>query len=214
MALVTSFVNPELRYNPFTGIPELERQKSGIPRAEVIYSKRNATWSAPGAGNNRQLVASMSLDTSSNYGYVLMDCFASIRDGAALFVGAKAQVSIYPGGDYFNGDRIVTALVSDPDRADSSTGGQIGSLAYRNYNSSFTDTSGNNFEMNFRLVEPKPTGIIYPYESPQSSSLVTVVFGEEVVNGGDYSYDFYMRFLQFDVSQSYNYVPNTPQLMR
>jgi len=214
MALITSFVNPELRYNPFTGIPELERQKSGIPRAEVIYSKRNATWNAPGAGNNRQLVASMSLDTSSNYGYVLMDCFAAIRDTASLFVGARAQVSIYPGGDYFNGDRIVTSLVSDADRADGGTGTQIGSLTYRNYNSAFVDTSGNHFEMAFRLVEPKPTGIIYPYESPQASSLVTVVFGEDVVNQGDYQYDFYCRFLQFDVSQSYNYVPNTPQLTR
>ena len=214
MALITSFVNPELRYNPFTGIPELERQRSGIPRAEVIYSKRNANWDAAGAGNNRQLIASCSLDTSSNFGYVLMDCFAAIRDNNPLRLSAVAQVNIYPGGDVFNGDRIVTYLGSEGDRADSTGSTAIGDLAYRNYNSAFVDTSGNNFEMAYRLLEPKPTGIIYPYESPQASSLVTVVFGEEFINGNAHNYDFYMRFLQFDVSQSYNYVLNTPQLTR
>ena len=214
MATIVSFINPEERYNPFTGIPELERQKSGIPRAEVIYSKRDATWSSAGAGNSRQLVASVSLDTTSNFGYVLMDCFAVLRDDFPLRVSAVAQVNIYPGGDYFNGDRIPTTLRSDPDCADVGAVTPIGDMPYLDYNSAFTDTSGNQFSMVFRLVEPKPTGIIYPYENPGSSSLVEVVFGEQFQNAPACNYDFYMRFLQFDVSQSYNYVVNTPQLMR
>lgn len=213
MANIVSFINPEERYNPFTGIPELERQRSGIPRAEVIFSKRNDDWSDPGAGNTRQLVASISLDTSSNFGYVLMDCFARFRDDTYMRLSATAAVNIYPGGDYFNGDAITTNLVSDPDRSDPNSSTAIGSVQYRAYNTAFTDT-GLGFAMNFKLAEPKPTGIIYPYESPGSSSLVEVVFGEEYQNGPDLKYDFYCRFLQFDVSQSYNYVVNTPQLMR
>lgn len=213
MANIISFINPEERYNPFTGIPELERQKSGIPRAEVIFSKRNADWNGPGVGNTRQLVASMSLDTASNFGYVLMDCYARFRHNTYMRLSANAAVNIFPGGDYFNGDAITTNLVSDPDRSDPNSITPIGDIQYRAYNTAFTDT-GLGFAMNFRLAEPKPTGIIYPYESPGSSSLVEVIFGEEFLAGATLKYDFYCRFLQFDVSQSYNYVVNTPQLTR
>lgn len=213
MATIVSFINPEERYNPFTGIPELERQRSGIPRAEVIFSKRNDDWAAAGAGNNRQLVASMSLDTASNFGYVLMDCFARFRDDGQIRMSAVASVNIYPGGDYFNGDVITTNLVSNPDRTNAQNATAIGSIEYKEYNTGFVDT-GLGYAMNFKLAEPKPTGIIYPYESPGSSSLVEIVFGEEFQNAGALKYDFYCRFLQFDVSQSYNYVVNTPQLMR
>ena len=38
--------------------------------------------------------------------------------------------------------------------------------------------------------------------------------GELAINGGAYLYDFYARFLQYDIDQSYNYVINTPQLTR
>lgn len=213
MAKIISFVNPEVRYNPFTGIPELERQKSGIPRAEVIFSKRDATWSGPGAGNNRQLLAAMNLDTSSNFGYVLMDCFAGFYDGTHMNMAATAAVDIFPGGDVFSGDRIPTQMQSEGDRSDSAASTAIGDIQYPRYNSAFADTTQSHC-MIFRLVEPKPTGIIYPYEAPGASSLVNVTFGEEILNGADYKYDFYCRFLQYDVSQAYNYVPNTPQLTR
>ena len=150
MATSISLVNPEVRYNPFTGIPELERQKSGIPRAEVIFSKRDATWSSAGAGNNRTLLAAMNLDTSSNFGYVLMDCFAGFYDSTPLFMSAVAAVDIYPGGDVFSGDRIPTQLLSEPDRADSSSSTAIGDVQYRNYNSAFNDIS-TAYSMVFRL---------------------------------------------------------------
>ena len=214
MALSISLVNPEVRYNPFTGIPELERQKSGIPRAEVIYSKRGATWPAPGGGNNRQLLAACNLDTSSNFGYVLTDCFATIRDNNPLKLSAIASVAIYPGGNIFSGDRITTTLISDADRSDSTLANTIGTMPWDEYNSAYVGNGSEIFEMIYRLQEPKPTGIIYPYEDPGASSLVNVIFGEEYNGGSQYQYDFYCRFLQYDVSQSYNYVVNTPQLMR
>ena len=74
MALVTTTVSPEVRVTPFTGISEVQREQSGIARAEVIYSALG-TWPATGVGDNRSISFAWSLDP--DYGYVMMDSNAS-----------------------------------------------------------------------------------------------------------------------------------------
>jgi hypothetical protein len=74
MALVTTTVTPEVRLTPFTGLSETVRERSGIARAEVVYSALG-TWPATAAGDNRSISFAWSLDP--DYGYVMMDSNAS-----------------------------------------------------------------------------------------------------------------------------------------
>ena len=73
MASILTSVTPTQRYTPFTGLDEKSRAASGIARAEDVR-RASGTWAAAGAGNNRAILFSHTLDP--DYGYIVMDCFA------------------------------------------------------------------------------------------------------------------------------------------
>ncbi len=92
MAIVTTSVSPTVRITPFTGIPEIQRERSGIARAEVVYSS-DGIWDATAAGDNRGLIFTWDLDP--DYGHVLMDCSCVIIvSGAYLDMEASAWMEI------------------------------------------------------------------------------------------------------------------------
>jgi hypothetical protein len=216
MATIVTTAPLTERYEPFTGLPELQRSQSGIPRAQVLYVARTASWSAPGAGNDRQLQFDISLDTNSNYGYVLTDCFVRVENQAVagtVECSAIGAVDIFPGGNITSSPWIATRLVAAPSRQNVAGNTAIGTIDADFYNSAFVEPGGTG--MRFVLQEnDKPKGIIYPYSNVGAASYVRIVIGESAINGGVYLYDFYARFLQYDIDQSYNFVINTPQLTR
>lgn len=210
MALVTTTVSPEVRITPFTGLSETLRERSGIARAEVVYSSYG-TWPATGAGDNRSISFLFSLDP--DYGYVLMDAnTAFIRSGDHLSMEANGVMEITtelgPGASQKESQWYQYQNL--PSRQDISNS-DVGEIPASTFNSLFPIT-GENGIMAFTLVN-KPTALLYPFPGVNTID-VTSMFGEQITNQVAYAYRFYMRFLQYDITQGYNYVVNSPVMTR
>lgn len=211
MGLVTTSVTPEVRLTPFTGLSETVRERSGIARAEVVYSSYGV-WAATGAGDNRGLIFSWDLDP--DYGYVLMDCSAGFLASAELVYmdnNAFMEIGTNTGPGSTQKERQYYGLQAYPSRQDQAGSTAIGSMQANKFNTQYpagTDVGASIFNM-----PVKPTGLLYPF--PGVSNIeVAVVFGEYIVEQPSMGYRFYCRFLQYDVTQGYNYAVNSPIMTR
>jgi hypothetical protein len=211
MALVTTTVSPTVTDNPFTGLSETVRERSGIARAEVIYSAYG-TWPATGAGDNRSISFSFSLD--NDYGFVLMESSAAfIASGGNVNMEAAGVMevtsSLGPGASDIASQWY--PYVNHAARQDQNGTTAIGSVVANNYNTLYPIT-GTNGIMVFNLA-PKPTSLLYPY-SQRNTIDVTAMFGEDSLQEPILAYRFFCRFLKYDVVQGYNYVVNSPIMTR
>jgi hypothetical protein len=218
MALVTTTASLIRQYNAFTGLSALERSQSGIARAEIVYYNVNDTWPGTGAGDNR-VYQTGDISLPKDFGYVITDAFMQIsRDGSdGLYPEGVAALRISPGGVL--GPQINTQLTTNPSRQDSAGTTAIGSIQANRYNAN-TPFSSSDSEMTY-ILRDKPTALIYPFGSssytstPNPASIFNLQVGENVLNNpGNYSVSIYLRFLQYDIDQSYNYVIQSPQLTR
>lgn len=217
MALITTNASPIRLYNAFTGLSALERSQSGIARAEVIYYG-NESWAAPGAGNNR-IFQIPQTTLPKDFGYVVTDFFVNVKTNAvsdAIATEANAAFRVFPGGVL--GPQIQMQLQSDPGRMDSAATTQIGSLRADQYNASYP-VFGERAAIQYTLRD-KYTGIIYPFSAQtytttsNPGSIFDFCLSEQKVNGDEYQVQYCLRFLQYDIDQSYNYVIQSPQLTR
>jgi hypothetical protein len=211
MALITTTVTPEQRITPFTGLSEVTRERSGIARAEVVVSAYG-TWDAAGAGNTRSISFLHSLDTS--YGYTLMECNAAfILYGYVIGMESTGvmEISTETGPGASQKESQWYQFENLPSKQDSTGTTNIGSVAADNYNTVYPITGGNGI-MVFNLMS-KPSGLLYPFPGVSSIDLVSM-FGEAVANKPAMAYRFYCRFLQYDVTQGYNYIVNSPIMTR
>ena len=211
MAVIQTSVTPNARYTPFTGLTETERARSGIARAEDVR-RASGAWPATGAGDNRVIEFSHSLDP--DFGYIVMDCFAKFYRSGSLKMEATANFQIQTTPGHNNNEIIETQLISSPSKQDNVRTTAIGSVPANTYNTFQPSDASGNGSMTFRLAEPKPTLLIFPFAKTSYPPTITVTFSEHVVNQLAYNYYFYLRLLQYDISQGYNYVIQTPTLTR
>ena len=205
-AIATSRV-PEARYQPYVGLPELQRAQSGIARAEVIYSDVTA-WAAPGAGNTAYIEFDINLD--NNYGYVLTDMSCWMFRPTAFSAEAVGRVFIRPDSTRPS-ETFVCQLISHAGRMDAA-GSAIGSVPADEFNTMGVTNTG--YEMSWNL-ETKPTYLIYPYSAPgKGSSIVEVMFADPEINSFSKTVYFMAKFLQYDISQGYNWAINSPVVVR
>ena len=218
MALVTTTGSFIRQYNAFTGLSAVERSQSGIARAEVVYYNVNDTWPATGASDNR-LYQTGQIDLPLDFGYVLTDARILVKDPNSDVVQgeAVAQYQLFPGG--ILGPQINGFMESTATRQNTGGGTAIGNIPAREYNSMYPSISGLDAAMVYELRN-KPTAILYPFGSNSytSASNPATVFNfaisEGVANQPEYKVSCYIRFLQYDIDQSYNYVIQSPQLTR
>ena len=210
MALVTTTVSPEVRITPFTGLSEMQRERSGIARAEVVYSAIG-NWPATGAGDYRSIAFSFSLDP--DYGYVLMDssvAFIMYQHYNKMEATGVMEITTDTGPGASQAESQWYTYESSPGRMNSSAGA-IGSINADDYNSNYPITGDNSVEV--FTMKTKPTALLYPF--PGVSTIdCTSMFGEPDSQEPVQAYRFYTRFLQYDVVQGYNYVVQSPALMR
>jgi hypothetical protein len=210
MALIQTDFTPALKYIPYTGLSALERSQSGIARAELQYYAVNQSWASPGAGNSRLLKTQITLP--NGFGYVITDCMADVTAlNTKVSSEATAQLQIQPSGVL--GPNVIVNMASTPGRQLATATTPIGDIPARDYNSTYPSWRGDYGSITTFLAD-KPTFLLYDYEDGRNDSLVSFTIGEENLNGSAYSVQFFIRFLQFDVDQSYNYVLNSPQLTR
>jgi len=211
MTLVTTSVTPEQRITPFTGVSEIQRERSGIARAEVVYSSFGI-WAAPGSGNNRGLIFTWDLDP--NYGYVLMDCTAAFilsADFIDMQASAFMEITTNTGPGASSIERQYYGMGVIPSRQDSAGNTAIGSVTADEYNTLFP--AGTYVGVMAFNMPVKPTALLYPFPGINDISC-SVVFGEYASNKAALAYRFYARFLQYDITQGYNYQVNSPVITR
>ena len=217
MALQTTTGTLLRQYNAFTGLSAIERSQSGIARAEVVYYNVNDTWPAAAAGTNR-IYQTGTIDLPKDFGYVLTDVFVMVQrnNSSALYANANSVIQLFPGGSL--GPQININVPSEPDRQDSTGTTAIGSIDAKSYNA-VRPFGSDDTAIIYNLVN-KPTSIIYPFGSqtytttPNPASQFNWQVGEQIVNQAAYEVSVYIRFLQYDIDQSYNYVIQSPQLTR
>ena len=217
MALVTTTGSFIRQYNAFTGLSATERSQSGIARAEVVYYNVNDDWPAPGSGNIR-IYQTGDISLPKDFGYVITDAFLQVTadNTDALNPEAIAHLRISPGGVL--GPQINTTLVSYASRQNASGSTAVGSIAANHWNGNYPFSSSDG-EITY-ILRDKPTALIYPFASqsytttPNPASIFNLQVGEQLPNGVAYKVNTYIRFLQYDIDQSYNYVIQSPQLTR
>ncbi len=209
MATIATTATPDLRYQPYVGLPELQRAQSGIARAEVIYSDVVA-WAGAGAGNDSYLEFDIPLD--NNYAHVLTDMSCWMFRALSPFeVESVGRIRIRPDSSVA-AETIVHPLVSYAGRTDG-LATAIGSIPSDEYNTQHPTDNG--YEMVFTLAEPKPTYLIYPYRNPgKGSSTVDVVFSDPELNNLSKTVYFCCKFVQYDISQGYSWAINSPISVR
>lgn len=217
MAVTTTTGSFIRQYNAFTGLSAIERSQSGIARAEVVYYNVNDTWSARPGGNSGIYQTGIT-DLPKDFGYVLTDCNVLIyRDGAdGIYTNATAAMTLYPGG--ILGPQINLTVPSDGDKQDGTGTTAIGSVTANKYNNIFPFNSEDSALI--YSLRHKPTAVLYPFGSqnytstPNPATAFNFQVAENVTGQGDYKVSAYIRFLQYDIDQSYNYVIQSPQLTR
>ena len=211
MALITTSVSPEIRITPFTGLSETLRERSGIARAEVVYSSYDI-WPATGAGDERGLILSWDLDP--NYGYILMDCTAAFISSAAnnaMDAVGFMEIGTDLGPGSSQKERQHYQLVSQPARQDTAGTSAVGNISANQWNTQYP--AGTLVGMMTFGMPIKPTALLYPFPGVNNIE-IAVAFGENAVQEASVAYRFYCRFLQYDITQGFNYVVNSPRLTR
>jgi len=217
MALETTTGSLIQQYNAFTGLSATERSQSGIARAEIVYYNVNDTWPAPATGNNR-LYQTGVLDLPKDFGYVLTDVYVKVHknNSTALYTNANSVITLFPGGAL--GPQININVPSEPDRQDSAATTAIGNIASFAYNQTYPVDSED--AAIFYNLNNKPTALLYPFGSktytttPNPATQFNWQVGEQIAEGPAYKVSAFIRFLQYDIDQSYNYVIQSPQLTR
>lgn len=210
MAVILTSVTPSQRYTPFAGLDEQSRAASGIARAEDVR-RASGTWPATAVGDTRVISFNHALDP--DYGYIVMDCFAKFYGVSELRMEATGNFQIQTTPGHADNEIIETQMINDASRMDSAGSG-VGGIGAGPWNTFRPGDAADTGSITFRLAEPKPSMLIFPFAKTSYPPSITVNFGEQVANQGAYNYYFYLRLLQYDISQGYNYVIQSPQLTR
>ncbi len=219
MALITTTGSFIRQYNAFTGLSALERAQSGVARAEIVYYNVNDTWAAPGAGNNR-LYQTGQIELPKDFGYALTDAFVTVEKsatGTTVNTEQTGDFRIFVGGAL--GPQIRPQLVAASSEMSDTPGTAIGDIPASQYTSTYPSISGDRASKSY-VLDTKPTAILYPFGSntysstPNPATIWELAIGEAAANGAEYRVTSYIRFLQYDIDQSYNYVVQSPQLTR
>lgn len=211
MALVTTTVTPEVRVTPFTGLPETVREKSGIARAEVVYSA-SGLWPATGAGDNRSISFVWTLNPA--YGFVLMDyttTFIHTSNYNSMSAVGAMEIRTSTGPTAAGEETQHYALTSHPARQDPSGNTPVGDISSTYWNAQAPITLGASILIFGMPI--KPTALLYPFPGIDEVEVVSM-FGEGRTNQPVFAYRMYCRFLQYDVVQGYNYVVQSPIMTR
>jgi len=186
MAIVSTSTDCALKSFAFTGLTDPQRDGSQVPRQE-IYVSESGTIAAPGAGNTRQHTFNILLP--QNYAYTCVE--ASCRINGSGSDWARDQDGLWTDGEPGTPRKTVIPVVM---------------IAQQGMAAAAPGTI-----MTWTLREV-PKQVLVPISG--SSCLFVTRAYDNTDNGGSSSFDFYARFLMYDISQAHHFEVNTPTLMR
>lgn len=213
MAVVHTVLNPTPRHTPFTGGTDEERLMRGSARGVTTYFESTASnWPATGAGDIRSLSIQVSLDR--DYAYVMTDASAAfialstdeVRMEAVGFYEIKIPV---PGGD----DYAYAPMVNHASRQDANNSA-IGSIPAAKYNTQYPIVDVATPAIMVFQAEDIPNYMLYPFDNTNNTVDLSFVFSESIVQEPAYTCRFAARFIQYDISQAYDWRVQSPTLTR
>lgn len=194
MALLTTAFNVAngtmaLKTTPYQGAGDLQKQSTGIPRAELNYTISNGVIALSGVGDSQRIVITCELPLS--YAYVLQEVslcnltgvdgdnwpdrgFACIRNNLLNGTDWKSAVDIFSRGDF--------------------------SDAVGGFGKSYICPSNNYVS---RLIIPETSANFL-------MNLHNITTNQSAMTLGA----FHCRFLQYDIAQAYTWPVNSPVLTR
>jgi hypothetical protein len=203
MATITTSITAETVYNPFEGVTAARRSNSAIPRAEVYAVVNEGSWPAPGAGNDRRLRIIHTLDT--NYAYVVVGAHIKAISTNYVYADACAELNITASSSVYWSTALTTYKGWTAPSATVTAGGvEVRSML----------NTGTAEEVRIMELRQPQNGMIFPFNDTNSIPSVNLSWYEITDNGTAYTIDYNLRLLQFDVDQAYNYLANTPNLIR
>jgi hypothetical protein len=215
MATIHTILPTESRHTPFTGGTDARRLAQGAARAETRFTTAAAaSWPNAGAGNNRSLAVTVELNR--DYAWVLTDMsaiFIQSGGGDAMAMDAVAFTEItlpVPGGSEY----YYVPLVSNPSRQDTTGATALGSIRSDHYNAQYPILDvGSPAAMTFTPVFI-PKYMLYPFDNSNNEIDLTTVFSEAESNKAALTVRFSARFLQYDITQAYDWRVQSPTLTR
>lgn len=191
MATVDVSLTPIETIFPFTGITEVVRDRSEVPRAELFYSLLSGSIAAAGAGDDTRVNVAVTLPR--NFAYVLIEANVYLDQAA---------------GTTFGWDSDIYGSLTD------------GNSTTRLYNYNFflegssvmIDTQQDRPRKVYQLLGNQvPNIVCLPREGGQA--ICSLSFGSTGQNVQTNA-QLFLRFLQYDVTQAHHFDVNTPTFTR
>jgi len=214
MAVIHTIISPTPTHTPFTGGSDQERLTRGAARGVTTYFDSTASnWPATGAGDNRSLSISISLDR--DYAYVMTDCSAAFLkiNTSQNSMGAVGFMEIgipVPGGT----DYAYSPMISHADRQDSAGSTAISGIQARDYNVQYPIIDASTPSIMVFQAEDIPRYMLYPFDNTNNTVDINCVFSEAAEQEAAQTVRFAARFIQYDISQAYDWRVQSPTLTR
>lgn len=174
---------------PYSGIGELARDRSAIPRSELRFGVVGGALAVPTLGDQQQAFISLSLPF--NFAHVIVDLTASVQAdvaGEAISWPDTAVCNFFPqGGNYV----YEIELVSGGEHV-------------------FSTGSGKEQRVYSPTQLPKVT-MVPPAGQRNVFNMQLTASG---IDGVAVDVDFFARFLTYDIAQANHYLVNSPQVIR
>lgn len=188
MATVTTNPVPVITYHPYAGVPDILAELSSIPRGHIDVSVEQGAIALSGAGDNQLVVLSVSLP--ANFAYALVNLSMSIRaNSGSLLVDFNDDASFR----WENGSGTARTIVDDV----AMTANGVSTMA--------SAPLGLKIWSHGAL----PNYVMSPANSSAQVGFTAHVFNPNVEDQA-YLFNFYAKFLQFDIEQTLHYAPNAP----
>ncbi len=177
---------------PFQGLSEVPRERSDVPRSELICQLQGAAVASGGVGDSTHLSLTASL--GQNFSYVMVDFYLGI-------FGQTAAASVdYEDLASMNLNNAVSGIGRD----------------YAMLSSPFSrgeqNFGGTNVRMKtYQLDRYENIVVLAP---PSRQAGLTVSIFNPTLDDQDYSVNSMVRFLVYDVNQTHHYQVNTPVVVR
>jgi len=188
MAIEFTTISPEPRPFAFTGFDETVTRGADVARAEIVYTG-NATIPVPAVGDTQALVLDIKLPKS--FCYVLLDVSLLIQT-QSVSIDDWPDSGTYtqrPGGEPVTDFKFSGGLEASG-------------------NTIISDTSS---QKSWRLPN-KPSYVLIP--SVGLDGVVSIRITTKAIDLPQASFDFYVRFLQYDINQAHHWAVNSPAYVR
>jgi len=192
VAQLTTALLPTLTYRPYSGVPDLFVERSGVPRGHIDMDVLGGAFPLTGPGDKRLLRILANLPAT--FAYAVTD----------VSLGLTAV-----SGSTNNFSTSGTFLFANGETADRTILG-----TYELVNDGIAGTTTSNLPTrNYGLRGKTPNLVLRPALA-NGIVKIDLFIANNTENDIAYTVDFHAKLLQFDVEQSIFYAPNTPMPVR